>query len=633
MPPHGYAPLMDVGAMPVFLRPWDDQLQVDAARKYAEQWEKFSEKPIEIDPETFHESDMFYTAVGQAARGMNAFDTTLHTMSYYLDDIGNESEQMAVYLRTVLPNADDMMEQLSSMAAMQLDDGYITHKKLLALAMERELANLETPQPSANDVPIAESMTESEPEIASNDEDYDRFFSHLDSEESTVTPTEPETNVPDKVEGASGLADTAEEALNDDEKAIAVQQRQISHEQSTLLKTLVEAGLLVQYRGGRYQFRHAFTTAYLAACFVEDADEFTLLNKQANPDWEHAICYLAQMRDIDGLVAQQLSHNDMDVLYENILTLTRWLRFAGTDVKWRNNLFRYLGNLMVAANQFTLVRERIAAALLGMRDDGALVIFRKSMGHPNPEIRKLGCLGVGVLQDEAAIDPLVTHALQDDNLDVQTAAALALSAIGTQEALIALTEVFEESEVRQVQRAIAESLAANREEGYLTLFEAVKSKEMMVRRSTVFGLGRVRADWALITLNDIFLEDNEFYVRLAAENVFSDIYAASLKGIHIYPDIEEAPWLHQWIQEQIEAGILSYDTPPNTFLDVAFTHEEDPFIRALAIATIGQLGLTNKIGGLYVGLSDRSEIIRDESYRALGEFQQRFGKPFPAPIA
>lgn len=653
MPPDSYGPLMEVGAMPVFLRPWYDQMQLDGADTYAAQWEKISETPIPVDRDKFREVETFYNAVGHAARGMNALDTTLHIFSHYIGQPGNESEQMAAYLRRLLPNADDLVESLGNMAAMQLDDGYITHRKLVAQALERELAHLgiEKAKVSSNgasgdSTAVVEEVVESEPEIlampeqpsASDDDDIASFYSHLDagtssSPASVVAEPEPApvrvAEAPDDGKAAEAIP---EGELSPEDKAVSKQQRQIAREQSRLLKQLVEAGVLVQYRGGRYQFRHAFLTAYLAARFVADADEFTLLNKLANPDWEHAICYLAQMRDIDFLVAQQLSQAQLDVLHESVLTVTKWLRFAGTQVKWRSNLLRYLGNLMVANNQFTLVRERIAAALLGMRDDGALVIFRRAIGHPNPDIRKLGCLGVGVLRDDVAIEHLTGRILQDGYVDVQIAATLALSAIGTEKALTTLVDTFEVSNVREVQRAVAESLAASRVDGYPILFDSVKAEDMMVRRSAIFGLGRVRTDWSLITLNETFLEDSEFYVRLAAESVFSEIYEASLKGVNAYPDVKELPWLTQWIQEQIEIGNLPYDIAPDKFFEAAFTQKDDQIIRELATKTIAQLGLIDRIADLYAALRDRSDNIRDEAYRGLGEFQQRFGKPLPAPV-
>jgi HEAT repeat protein len=654
MPPDGYGPLMEVGAMPVFLRPWYDQMQVDGAHQYAAQWSKITEAPIPIDRDDFREVETFYDAVGRAARGMNALDSTLHIFSYYVGQPGNESEQMAAYLRSLLPNADDMLEQLTTMAAMQLDDGYITHRKLVAQALERELASLGIEKTkispngaSENATAVVEESIETESEtlampepelepVATDDDDLASFYSHLDSgaaSTSAIAASEPvPVAVTEKTENAPLSADVPASELSAEDKAVAKQQRQISREQTRLLKQLVEAGVLVQYRGGRYQFRHAFLTAYLGARFVSDADEFTLLNKQANPDWEHAICYLAQMRDIDFLVAQQLSEAPLDVLHDSILKVTKWLRFAGTEVTWRGNLLRYLGNLMVATNQFSLVRERIAAALLGMRDEGALVIFRRAIGHPSADVRKLGCLGVGVLRDENAIEHLTQRILQDRDVDVQIAATLALSAIGTEHALNTLIDTFEVTSVREVQRAVAESLAADRANGYMTLFDSVKAQDMMIRRSAIFGLGRIRTDWSLITLNETFLEDTEFYVRLAAESVFSEIYEASLKGVNAYPDVKELPWLTQWIQEQIEIGILPFDIPADKFFETAFTQKEDAIIRELATKTIGQLGLIDRIADLYAALRDRSDDIRDEAYRGLGEFQQRFGKPLPAPV-
>jgi HEAT repeat protein len=222
--------------------------------------------------------------------------------------------------------------------------------------------------------------------------------------------------------------------------------------------------------------------------------------------------------------------------------------------------------------------------------------------------------------------------MQDPNVDTLTAATLALVAIGTDEALETVIDLLEISGDKDIRRAIAESLAANREVGYMTLFEALNSDDMMLRRSAVFGLGRIGTDWALIALNETFIEDEEWYVRSAAQVVFQQVYEDSLRGVKRYPDVPNLPWLKQWEQEMKNEGFLPYDTEIEQVFEEAITQTEDPLIRMMAAITVGQIGHYPMIDKIYDALKDEQEAIRDTAYRTLGDLQLQLGRPLPAPI-
>jgi hypothetical protein len=92
-----------------------------------------------------------------------------------------------------------------------------------------------------------------------------------------------------------------------------------------------------------------------------------------------------------------------DVLQNQVLEVARWLAYASPDASWRGPLLKQLGNMLIAPNQYPVVRERVAAALISTRDKNTLFIFRQAVRKASPELRVLGALGIGALgQAEAS---------------------------------------------------------------------------------------------------------------------------------------------------------------------------------------------------------------------------------------
>lgn len=637
MPPTGYGALMDAGATPVFLRPFDDQNITDSLTKFRNVWQELKQGSITFDKEEYENEDAFFTELVLTGRCLTPQDGLLRQWSWFKGDTEeNESLQVQRYLEYLLPAAPGMMPELQRLAMLQLDNGYIRLKTLVDLLIEGDETEYATNwtdfsvvDADDEDIESSEELAEEifeiveeepEPEESLDDDMMSEFYGHI-------------TDQPDIEAGDAIIIpeeELAEDSLTEEEEKDP-QRRRISREQARVLRNLVKAGVLKQYRGGRYQFSYTILAGYLGALSIKHALPATVVQKYQNPDWSTAMRFLAAHRDIDFLVAEQLSQH-IDVLHENVLELTNWLRYTGTGVKWRGDLLRYLGNLMVAPHQFSLVRERVAAALLSSRDEGVAVIFRRALQSKTSEIRKLGALGVGVLRDKLTVEALTSIVLQDAEVNTQLCAAMALGAIGTEDALFAMIDLMQMSNSNDIRRAIAETLAANREEGYLTLYDAINAEDMLMRRAAVFGLSRVKTDWALLQLNETFLEDDEFYVRIAAQVVFKNIYEEGLRGVNAYPSLTEAPWLKDWGSEEIEVGNLPFDIEADELFQTAFKEARNDLIRALATQTIGQVGEYSMIDDIYEALRDDNAIIRDTAYRTLGEFQQKLGKRIPAPV-
>jgi hypothetical protein len=310
-----------------------------------------------------------------------------------------------------------------------------------------------------------------------------------------------------------------------------------------------------------------------------------------------------------------------------VLDIARWLPYASGDAAWKGNYLKYVGNMFISPSQYPLLRERAAAALIDTREQNILFIFRQAARNANEDLRRLACLGMGAVGDAAAINDLVPM-LKDQNADVQLAAAMALGAIRTEEALTALVEAFTEGS-EELRRAVAETFADIPEEGYPVLYDAIQDEEMMLRRAAVFGLRRVDSPWALIAIYRAFLEDEQWFVRSAAQLAFQEQEYGKDFGPKGYPTAERIPWLNDWASKRGE------NVPPgegaNQMLIKALQEGDTP-VRVYAAIASGQLGLASHTRPLYGALRDRQPEVREAAHRALGHLEMQMGENLPTAI-
>ena len=397
-------------------------------------------------------------------------------------------------------------------------------------------------------------------------------------------------------------------------------------DQARLLHTMERSGLLLNRGSGRYQFRHPLYAAYLASLYLKEADTPTRMARLDNAAWKRAFAYLALHTPVDDLVRQRLARSG-DVLKAGALDVAQWMACAPPEAAWRGPVLRTIGGWFGQAAQYPLLRERAAAALIATRDPSVLVIFRQGARSANPDVRRLACLGMGALGVPEAVRDLGSL-IQDREAPVALAAAIGLGGIRSddalQELLIALTQSNEA--IRQV---AAEALAAQPDDGYPVLFEAVQDEDMLLRRAAIFGLRRIRTPWAAIAIYRAFLEDEQWYVRSAAQQAFEEIQygrATTLTPPQASP--AEMDWLALWAAhrgETIPAGAAG-----NQLL-VRVLQEGDQQERALAALNLGNLGVKSSLRPLYSALRDRHETVRVSAFQALGELQGRSGLALPLP--
>jgi HEAT repeat protein len=181
----------------------------------------------------------------------------------------------------------------------------------------------------------------------------------------------------------------------------------------------------------------------------------------------------------------------------------------------------------------------------------------------------------------------------------------------------------------QLRHAVAEAMAALPDEGHPTLYDAISHEDMMVRRAAAFGLRRIRAAWAMGELYRVFLQDDQWYVRSAAQQAFLDLQNDQQRGPVHYPAVSEIPWLVNWAASRGES-IPPGEASIQVLLEAM--REGDTDMRALATRILGQVGEITATKALYGALRDRQEKVRTAAHLALADLEAQIGQPLPTPV-
>lgn len=391
-----------------------------------------------------------------------------------------------------------------------------------------------------------------------------------------------------------------------------------------LTKALTSNGLMVKRAGNAYDLRHPMLTAYLGAeALIQDFPQ-RLGDVAANPNWHTAIAYTAGTLDLSPAIAKRLS-TAPDILFSNLFSIARWLPEAPTDANWRAEIMKRLSAALLAPTQYPTIRARAVAALIASRDPNVLFILRQAIRSGNPAIRRMACIGMGALGDEAALADLPPM-LVDENRDVQLAAGEALGAIGTEGALEIMVRALLQGE-EPLRRVIAQGLGGIPGEGHRILEDAVEHNDMLVRRSAIYGLARIPQPWALIAIYRTMLEDSEWFVRSAAEFIFARARTPEHEAPRAYPQLEQLLWLNNWANS-IGVGVPNGDNALQ--LLVRALQEGTPQARVLAARTLGKLGMVRAVKPLYGALMDKDAAVRTAAFEALAMLQLRLLQTLPS---
>lgn len=398
-----------------------------------------------------------------------------------------------------------------------------------------------------------------------------------------------------------------------------------------MLAMLIEkANLLERRTGARLSFTHPLLASFLASASLVDPEGETSLETVASaPEWASAIPFAiphTPVESVNRAVVKRLSRQP-DLLFQNLMDLATWMPCTPQESAWRGEVFKRLAAALLAPSQFPVLREWAAAALVSTRDRNALHILRQATRSTDPDIRALGCIGLGAMGDNEAIRDL-RPMLEDDEMHVQQAAALALGALGSEYAVEIMVDGLYHGE-ENLRQAVAEALAAIPDPGHTILHQAAESDDMMARRAAVFGLARIRTAWALTDLYRRLLEDDQWYVRSAAEQVFASARPETREAATAHPPVEALDWIADWLEEHQVEIVEDQDSRQ---LLVHLLDQGDPAYQIAAAYTLAYTGYVNAIPALYEKLVEESDDVRSASYAALADFEVQVNVPFPTVL-
>ncbi|HIE24428.1 MAG TPA: NACHT domain-containing protein, partial [Anaerolineales bacterium] len=565
---------------PLTLRTWSSSQQKEFLAKWGNLWESTValEAWVQKGPEQV-DSILLNAWLSIDANNLSPLELTLKTWGAYAGDGRGASALSAIdaHLRRLTP-AEIPVEALE-MLAMQSS---LTTKPIFDSRKARDwVKSFEIP---AEILYEEEIVTEISEEIAEN---------------TTVVEEVIET---EQIEG-EGIEE-------EKEKKVAPKRG--------LLDRLVESGLLVEHRDHQMRFAHPVLAGYLAGKNLSNYNIDERLTSQ--PLWSgktltmYYFAIYGSNENVASLVETLLKTPD-PILERNLMLMGSWLKEAPRKRAWRGRVLTALAKTLQDDTQPLGLRGQIISTLARSGDPSVAALFRQLLQSDSVYIVQLAALGSGLMRDKKAVQSLENVFRKIRNTYTLSAAALALSAIGTDDALNALAVALMQGE-ENLRRATAEAFANHPVEGWEMLKEAIEIDDILVRRSAVYGLARIEKPWAKELLSRTRTEDKEWAVRdIAADAIEKSTDKAKLAP-HKLPPPSESPWLIAYAGEQgmgIPAG------SPATELLLRALKDEDSARSLAALAYLVRTPSEGIINALYHAMYSKNIEMREAIFLALVE--------------
>lgn len=403
------------------------------------------------------------------------------------------------------------------------------------------------------------------------------------------------------------------------------EKRNITSVQSkSLISKLADTGLLTIHKNKKLRFSHQIFGGFLAGNVLGNTNMDKVLDL---PDWSGkylAMNFFAALNDGTHL-ANKLITSSVYPLHRNVLLVSRWLRNTSRNSKWRTPLMEKLVEIIRTPGQPIGLRGQVLAALVRSNDDGVRLLFRQMLESDDPDLLQLCILGSAILMDFKSIER-IAQLLDHKSPNVVRAACLGLVTFGTHTALDHVGYLLLHAE-KDFRKAAAEALANNNIEGHAMLREGAAMEDILVRWAVVYGLGRINEAWATDLLSKLRLEDDQWIVRNAANEVLERKLHPVQSIPKRLPPASECPWL---IAFAAKKGLgISPNTPATEVLLMALT--EGTELEQLASLDYLRISSSPKIFPIfYKYLQSSNSIMREAIFRTIWEMASR-GVVIPNP--
>lgn len=385
---------------------------------------------------------------------------------------------------------------------------------------------------------------------------------------------------------------------------------------SQLISIFINHGQFVVHGTNQVRFSHILFLTYLAGrAFARDGN-FTALIAQA--DWYgkwQTLGFAGCQVDISGIVQEQISKTQDDILAIDLSRMARWLSFTPRSAPWRPILIRALAALAQRDYKLDGITARAVCAIGLAHEPAAGILFRQWLQAGNPILQRWGALGCGFVRDLKSVNELAS-VVEADNIQTAKAACLALAAIGNKAAINALVAILQGSH-EQTRRAAAEALANAGLEGIRLLIAGAQEDDLLVRRSVVFGYLRSRLPTLIEVMQHMAVEDDEWLVRNAASHALDIIKKPNPFIPQPSLPVTEIPWLIKFAGKQ---GIGVQVGKPTRDLIILALQQGDKTEKLFALEYLRQYGDDYAVKTLYDLFQNSDGVIRQAVFDTLLSF-------------
>jgi HEAT repeat protein len=390
------------------------------------------------------------------------------------------------------------------------------------------------------------------------------------------------------------------------------------------VEALIKCGLLVErgaHGADRFAFAHRRVQGYLAAWQITQSGEGALLMQHLeDAEWSDVLEFCAGLVNVAPLVDMLLKRDD-DLFHTRLWTVATWAASAGPDVAWRGKVLAQLAQFFMQPDQLAPLRERAMLALLSTQDKGLGYVFKQALASPDPLVRALALRGLGMLGREQDL-PTFEAALKDPDASVGEAAVRAMGSVGGTAGIEHLANVLLEAD-ESLRKVAALTLVECGDEGQRLLKDAVREKDMLVRRATTFGLAATRADWAREILVKLEKDDPQWFVRSAASEALASMQSVQEYTLDCSPiALDKQGWLVEWGATRGMPVGLGRSAEPVLMRALA---EGDTPVKLAAIQTLANIGGEAALEPLRAQLASSDLAVHDAAYQALKAISDKTG--------
>ncbi len=363
---------------------------------------------------------------------------------------------------------------------------------------------------------------------------------------------------------------------------------------------------------------------YLASFKVEEDQIDLSVEKLLWADLIVTLHFMAS-QDKTGYWLDNFLDQDTPPLYNNLLTAGRWLRDCSPTSTWKPKIMRRLVDLIFERDLPMFVKGRILAVFVLSNDPSLPLLFKQMAQSPAADLRVLGALGIGAIQNVKALNDL--HEMYSDSDPAcRLAACMAIASIENEKALEILANTLLKADER-LRQAAAEAFSQKPPAGYEVLKEALTLDDILARRAAVYGLTLVKADWAKSLLEKTAIQDTQWVVRNVASQAVENLNLPHPNIPRPLVPASENAWVLKFAGKQ-GVGI----TPGDKAIDL--------LLKALKSGTIDEkLGaliyLTREtdegvIKGIYEVISTEQGVVCQAALYTLW-YMSIGGTPMPSP--